>query len=81
MQDRHLNGHCFVQKGFGEEEQPGIQLELEKFFNKYGKTNAVRMRRIESTKAFKVCRMRPVLVLGKNLKFVIGICLRRICRF
>lgn len=46
----------FVQKGFGDEEYPGIQLELEKYFNKYGKTNAVRMRRIDGTKAFKVIR-------------------------
>ncbi|KAI0369515.1 hypothetical protein BV20DRAFT_1020563 [Pilatotrama ljubarskyi] len=39
-------------KGFGKEE-PGLQKKLEDFFNKYGKTNAVRMRRVEGTKEFK----------------------------
>ncbi|KAI0742983.1 hypothetical protein C8Q80DRAFT_1273557 [Daedaleopsis nitida] len=39
-------------KGFGKEE-PGLQKKLEEFFNKYGKTNAVRMRRIDGTKEFK----------------------------
>lgn len=36
-------------KGFGEEE-PTLQARLEEFFNKYGKTNAVRMRRDEAKK-------------------------------
>ena len=45
---------CFaLQKGFGEEE-PGLQRRLEEFFGKYGKTNAVRMRRVEGSKEFKV---------------------------
>ena len=41
------------QKGFGEE-SPELQRELEKFFQVYGKTNAVRMRRNNDTKEFKV---------------------------
>ncbi|KXN92548.1 hypothetical protein AN958_05403 [Leucoagaricus sp. SymC.cos] len=36
-------------KGFGEEE-PTLQARLEEFFNKHGKTNAVRMRRDEDKK-------------------------------
>lgn len=40
------------QKGFGEEE-PMLQERLEEFFNQYGKTNVVRMRR-EDNKKFKV---------------------------
>jgi hypothetical protein len=40
------------QKGFGDEE-PTLQLRLEEFFAKYGKTQAVRMRRGEN-KEFKV---------------------------
>ncbi|CAL1698480.1 unnamed protein product [Somion occarium] len=39
-------------KGFGEE-VPGLQRKLEEFFNQYGRTNAVRMRREEETKQFK----------------------------
>lgn len=39
-------------KGFGEE-VPGLQQKLEAFFNQYGRTNAVRMRREENTKRFK----------------------------
>ncbi|KAI0758851.1 hypothetical protein C8Q74DRAFT_1300277 [Fomes fomentarius] len=39
-------------KGFGKEE-PGLQTKLEAFFDKYGKTNAVRMRRVDGTKEFK----------------------------
>ncbi|GJE89046.1 La protein-like protein [Phanerochaete sordida] len=39
-------------KGFGEE-VPGLQQKLEAFFNQYGRTNAVRMRREENTKNFK----------------------------
>ena len=31
-----------------------MQKKLEAFFSKYGKTNAVRMRRVEGTKEFKV---------------------------
>lgn len=42
-----------IQKGFGEE-TPGLQQKLEKFFNQYGRVNAVRMRRIDDTKLFKV---------------------------
>lgn len=41
------------QKGFGPEVD-GMQRQLEDFFNKYGKANAVRMRRIETSKEFKV---------------------------
>ena len=41
------------QKGFGEEE-PTLQQKLEDFFNEYGRTNAVRMRRVDDTKQFKV---------------------------
>lgn len=44
-----------LQKGFGEE-VPGLQRKLERFFSKYGKVSAVRMRRVDGTKAFKVCR-------------------------
>ncbi|OBZ74753.1 La [Grifola frondosa] len=40
-------------KGFGNEE-PGLQKRLEDFFNKYGRTNAVRMRRRDDTKEFKL---------------------------
>lgn len=43
-----------MQKGFGEE-VPGVQRKLELFFSKYGKVAAVRMRRVDGTKAFKVC--------------------------
>ncbi|KAI9508794.1 hypothetical protein F5148DRAFT_1192717 [Russula earlei] len=39
-------------KGFGEE-VPGLQQKLEQFFSKYGKVAAVRMRRVDGTKAFK----------------------------
>ncbi|KIK92873.1 hypothetical protein PAXRUDRAFT_12982 [Paxillus rubicundulus Ve08.2h10] len=39
-------------KGFGKEE-PGLQKELEEFFEKYGKVNAVRMRRVDGKKDFK----------------------------
>ncbi|KAI0830362.1 hypothetical protein BC628DRAFT_1532193 [Trametes gibbosa] len=39
-------------KGFGKED-PGLQTRLEDFFNKYGKANAVRMRRADGTKEFK----------------------------
>ncbi|KAI0262781.1 hypothetical protein BC834DRAFT_844918 [Gloeopeniophorella convolvens] len=39
-------------KGFGEE-IPGLQKTLEQFFSKYGKVAAVRMRRVDGTKAFK----------------------------
>ena len=42
-----------LQKGFGEE-APGLQRNLESFFSKYGKVAAVRMRRVDGTKAFKV---------------------------
>lgn len=42
-----------LQKGFGTE-TPDIQGEIEKFFNSYGRASAVRMRRIDSTKEFKV---------------------------
>jgi lupus La protein len=46
-----------LQKGFGEE-VPGLQRKLERFFSDYGKVAAVRMRRVDGTKAFKV---RPTL--------------------
>ncbi|KAI6017863.1 hypothetical protein EDC04DRAFT_470939 [Pisolithus marmoratus] len=39
-------------KGFGSEE-PGMQKQLEEFFEKYGKVNAVRMRRMDGSKEFK----------------------------
>lgn len=39
-------------KGFGNEE-PGMQSKLEEFFEKYGNTNAVRMRRMDGNKEFK----------------------------
>ncbi|THH06498.1 hypothetical protein EW145_g4041, partial [Phellinidium pouzarii] len=39
-------------KGFGVED-PSLQLKLEKFFNTYGRANAVRMRRNNDTKEFK----------------------------
>ncbi len=42
-----------LQKGFGEE-VPGLQRKLEQFFSEYGKVAAVRMRRIDGVKAFKV---------------------------
>lgn len=41
------------QKGFGTEEDKSTQKALEDFFKKYGRTNAVRMRRTEDKK-FKV---------------------------
>lgn len=44
-------------------EYPGIQQDLETFFNKYGKTNAVRMRRIDGNKEFKV---HPSSILSMN---------------
>lgn len=44
----------YLQKGFGDE-LPGLQQSLERFFAKYGKVAAVRMRRVDGTKAFKVC--------------------------
>ena len=43
----------YIQKGFGEE-TPDLQQKIEVFFNKYGRTNAVRMRRMDDTKLFKV---------------------------
>ena len=43
-----------IQKGFGEE-TPELQKKLESFFNQYGRTNAVRMRR-DDEKKFKVRR-------------------------
>ncbi|THH20958.1 hypothetical protein EW146_g527 [Bondarzewia mesenterica] len=39
-------------KGFGQED-PALQRKLEQFFEKYGKVNAVRMRRKDGTKEFK----------------------------
>jgi lupus La protein len=42
-----------VQKGFGDD-TPDLQEKLEEFFNKYGRTSAVRMRRMDGTKEFKV---------------------------
>ncbi|KAL5525322.1 hypothetical protein ACEPAF_9192 [Sanghuangporus sanghuang] len=39
-------------KGFGSE-YPGLQKDLEKYFNAYGRVNAVRMRRKYETKEFK----------------------------
>lgn len=47
------------QKGFPEED-PTLQLKLEEFFGKYGKTNAVRMRRDEEKK-FKVGNLKILL--------------------
>lgn len=47
-----------IQKGFPDESE-GLQRELEKFFEKWGKVNAVRMRRDEHKK-FKV-RLSPQL--------------------
>lgn len=63
------------QKGFGDE-NPGLQLKLEEFFEKYGRTNAVRMRRDEDKK-FKV---RPNLPddTGRAINGGIGIRIRRI---
>lgn len=49
MRARFLMG----QKGFGEEE-PGLQQKLEAFFDTYGGVNAVRMRRVDGKKEFKV---------------------------
>ena len=48
-----LVGRRVSQKGFGKEE-PGLQTKLEAFFNAYGRTNQVRMRRVDGTKEFKV---------------------------
>lgn len=42
------------QKGFGKEE-PGLQQKMEVFFGTYGMVNAVRMRRVDGKKEFKVC--------------------------
>ena len=50
---RSLCNQYHLQKGFGEE-APGLQRNLEQFFSKYGKVAAVRMRRVDGTKAFKV---------------------------
>ena len=61
---------CFaLQKGFGEEE-PGLQRRLEEFFGKYGKTNAVRMRRVEGSKEFKVrpASDSPLVCVGRGLR-------------
>lgn len=44
------------QKGFGKEE-PGLQQKLEAFFGMYGRVNAVRMRRVDGKKEFKVCSL------------------------
>jgi hypothetical protein len=73
---QHFDPLAF-QKGFGEEE-PGIQQELEKFFNGYGRTNAVRMRRIDGTKAFKV-RHRELPSEKAKPNLLIGLRLRGIC--
>jgi lupus La protein len=43
-----------LQKGFGDETSD-LQKKLEEFFNKYGETNAVRMRRVDGNKQFKAC--------------------------
>jgi lupus La protein len=48
-----------AQKGFGDEE-PGLQGKLEEFFDQYGRTEQVRMRRDES-KLFKVRYLQPTL--------------------
>jgi lupus La protein len=48
----------YLQKGFGEE-IPDIQKKLEAFFSQYGQTNAVRMRRVDGNKQFKVCFLLP----------------------
>lgn len=37
-----------------------MQKKLEAFFNQYGQTNAVRMRRVDGNKQFKVCFLHPV---------------------
>jgi lupus La protein len=54
-----------LQKGFGEE-LPGFQQKLERFFAKYGKVAAVRMRRVDGTKSFKVCNTR-ISTISANL--------------
>lgn len=56
----------YIQKGFGEE-APGLQQKLEKFFNEYGRVNAVRMRRIDDTKLFKVRKTFFSLFLSETL--------------
>lgn len=42
-----------MQKGFGDETST-LQDEIEKFFSQWGAVNAIRMRRVDQTKAFKV---------------------------
>jgi hypothetical protein len=54
------------QKGFGEE-VPGIQRKLEQFFAKFGKVAAVRLRRIDGTKAFKVLYPARIRATSANL--------------
>jgi hypothetical protein len=68
-----------TQKGIGEEE-PTLQARLEEYFNKYGKANAVRMRRDENKK-FKVrCPLVGVIFILKSVAWSTGICFCRVCR-
>ena len=58
-----------MQKGFGAEVD-GLQKQLEQFFGRYGTTNAVRMRRVEGSKEFKVrpASDSPLVCVGRVLR-------------
>jgi len=65
---------CFTQKGFGDE-TPTLQAELEEYFNKFGRINAVRMRR-DQEKKFKVFDLHiSIVMLAYGTS---GICLCRV---
>ena len=64
----------FIQKGFGEETST-LQTELEEYFNKFGRVNAVRMRR-DQDKKFKV--QVNVIRHGQHTDLCVGLSFRRV---
>lgn len=54
MQSLHDISDVSIQKGFGDETDT-LQDELEEFFAQWGPVSAVRMRRMDGSKKFKVC--------------------------